>query len=308
MDYSIRVNGFLSKGYTIEETFSALSEIEGATHVDLNYPEHFNGYSVEEMKSLLERYNLKVSSVATRFRNGFENGEFTNQNPKIVDKAIQLAKESSDMAKAIGCNHLILWFAQDGWTYPFEVDYEKIWVQSRDILRDLCDYNPDVDVSIEYKPFEPRTFSLFSSAAVTAMMAKEVDRKNIFVTMDLAHVYMKGEMPSFSVSLLMHSGLLSAVHVNDGYGLMDDGLMVGSVRFIQTLEFYYYLLKYDYNKAIYFDTFPIREKPVEEVKQNIKMSNKIFDLIKMIGMDKIADIIKQNDAAKAQEIMMMCLK
>jgi len=130
----------------------------------------------------------------------------------------------------------------------------------------------------------------------------------MFVTMDLAHVYMKGEMPSFSVSLLMHQNLLSAVHVNDGYGLQDDGLMVGSIRFLQTLEFYYYLIKYNYSKAIYFDTFPIREKPVEEVKQNIRMSNKIIELIHMIGVDKIAEIIKQNDAVKAQEIMLMCLK
>ncbi|MGE4571817.1 MAG: sugar phosphate isomerase/epimerase family protein [Candidatus Izemoplasmatales bacterium] len=308
MDYSIRLNGFLSKGYSLEETFKALSTIDGATHVDLNYPEHFDGLTIEEMLSLLDTYNLKVSSVAARFRDGFENGEFTNQNPQVVKRALEIAKKSSDMAKALGCNHVILWFAQDGWTYPFEVDYEKIWIQSRDCLRECCDYNPQVDFSIEYKPFEPRTFSLYSSAAITAMMAKEVDRKNIFVTMDLAHVYMKDEMPSFSVSLLMHSNLLSAIHVNDGYGLQDDGLLVGSIRFIQTLEFYYYLIKYKYDKAIYFDTFPIREKPEEEVKQNIRMSNKIFELIHMIGMDRIEEIIKKNDAIQAQEIMMMCLK
>lgn len=308
MDYSIRLNGFLSKGYGLEETFQILSKIEGATHVDLNYPEHFEGLTAEEMLQMLNKYNLKVSSVAVRYRDGYEKGEFTNPDPKIVRKAIDIAKETSDMAKKLNSNHVILWFSQDGWTYPFEVDYEKIWVQSRDCLREVCDHNKDVQISIEYKPFEPRTFSLYSSAAVTALMAKEVDRDNIFVTMDLAHVYMKDEMPSFSVSLLMRNKLLSAIHVNDGYGLQDDGLMVGSIRFIQTLEFYYYLIKYNYNKAIYFDTFPIREKPEEEVKQNIKMSNKLFELINMIGLEKIEEIIKSNDAVKAQEILLLCLK
>lgn len=308
MDYSIRLNGFLSKGYGLEETFQILSKIEGATHVDLNYPEHFEGLTAEEMLQMLNKYNLKVSSVAVRYRDGYEKGEFTNPDPKIVRKAIDIAKETSDMAKKLNSNHVILWFSQDGWTYPFEVDYEKIWVQSRDCLREVCDHNKDVQISIEYKPFEPRTFSLYSSAAVTALMAKEVDRDNIFVTMDLAHVYMKDEMPSFSVSLLMRNKLLSAIHVNDGYGLQDDGLMVGSIRFIQTLEFYYYLIKYNYNKAIYFDTFPIREKPEEEVKQNIKMSNKLFELINMIGLGKIEEIIKSNDAVKAQEILLLCLK
>ncbi|XMB72960.1 sugar phosphate isomerase/epimerase family protein [Mycoplasmatota bacterium WC30] len=308
MDYSLRLNGFLSKGYDLEGTFKELSKIEGATYVDLNYPEHFENNSLEEIVSLLNKYNLKVSSVAARFRVGFENGEFTNPDPTVVDRAVQIAKKTSDMAKELGCNHVILWFANDGWTYSFEVDYEKIWNQSRDSLRKVCDHNKDVRISIEYKPFEPRTFSLFSSAANTALMAKEVARDNIFVTIDLAHAYMKGEMPSASVCLLMRYGLLSAVHVNDGYGLMDDGMMVGSVRFIQTLEFYYYLIKYNYSNTIYFDTFPIRENPVEEVKQNIKMSDKIIELIHSIGMDEIAKIISQNDAVKAQKIMMMCLK
>lgn len=308
MEYSLRLNGFLSKGYSLEEAFAELHKIEGATHVDMNYPEHFINHSVQEIKDLLIKYNLQVSSVASRFRNGFGKGEFTNPDDKLVKEALQIAKESSDMAKQLGCNHVILWFGNDGWTYPFEVDYIKIWNQSRDCIREVCDHNREVAISIEYKPFEPRTFSLFSSAATTAMMCKDVDRDNIFVTIDLAHAYMRGEMPSFEASLLLDKGLLSAVHVNDGYGLMDDGLMVGSVRFLQTLEFYYYLLKYNYNKAIYFDTFPIRENPVEEVKQNIRMSNKIIELINNIGMDKIAEIIASNDAIKAQDIMMMCLK
>lgn len=308
MEYSIRLNGFLSKGYSLEETLQALSEIDGVTHVDLNYPEHFKGHTITEIKQLLEKNNLKVSSVASRFRNGFEKGEFTNPDVLIKERALDIAKESSNMAKALGCNHVILWFATDGWTYPFEVNYSKIWNQSKEALQEVCDLNKDVDISIEYKPFEPRTFSLFSSAAVSTLMCKDVDRKNIFVTIDLAHSYMKGEMPAFEANLLLERGLLSAVHVNDGYGLMDDGLMVGSVRFLQTLEFYYYLIKYNYNKAIYFDTFPIRELPVEEVKQNIKMSDKIIELIHSIGLEEIQKIIDSCDAVKAQQIMMKCLK
>lgn len=308
MKYSIRLNGFLSKGFTLEETFQELSKIDGVTHVDLNYPEHFKNHTIKEIKDLLQENNLQVSSVASRYRNGFQNGEFTNTDESIMKEALEISKETSDMAKELDCNHVILWFGYDGWTYPFEVDYKRMWEQSRDCIRQVCDHNKDVDISIEYKPYEPRTFSLFSSAAVTALMAKEVDRKNIFVTMDLAHVYMKGEMPGFSITLLNHYNLLSAVHVNDGYGLMDDGLMVGSVRFMQTLEFYYYLLKSGYDKAIYFDTFPIRENPIEEVKQNIRMSNKLIELINMIGLDEIEKIVKKNDAVAAQEILMMCLK
>ncbi len=308
MEYSVRLNGFLSKGYTLESALEAISTIEEVTHVDLNYPEHFKDHSLEQIKDLLKKNHLLVSSVASRFRNGFQKGEFTNPDNAIREEAVKIAMETSDMAKALECNHVILWFGMDGWTYAFEVDYKEIWDKSLEALRRVCDHNKDVDISIEYKPFEPRTFSLFHSASTTALMAKEVNRDNIFVTIDLAHSYMKDEMPGFAVSLLTRYNLLSAVHVNDGYGLMDDGMMVGSVRFIQALEFYYYLIKSDYKKAIYFDTFPVREDPVEEVKQNVRMSKKIEELVHMIGLEKIGDIISKNDAVAAQEIMMMCLK
>lgn len=308
MEYSARLNGFIGKGYSVKETLEAMSQIEGLDYVDLNYPEHFQEMSLQELKDTLNRCNLKVNSLAARFRGGFENGEFSNSDDEISKKAIDIAKEASDISKEMECNHVILWFGNDGFTYSFEVDYTKIWLKSRNAIREVCDYNKDVMITIEYKPYEPRSFSMFPSVGITALMIKDVDRANIKVTIDLAHVYMKGEMPAYSLSLLNHFNILSGVHLNDGYGLMDDGLLVGSVRFIQTLEFFYYLKRDGFDKAIYFDTFPIRENPVEEVEQNIRMSNKMIELIDSIGMDKIQQIIESNDGIKAQEIMMMCLK
>ena len=66
--------------------------------------------------------------------------------------------------------------------------------------------------------------------------------------------------------------------------------------------------KYSYDGVIYFDTFPIRENGLDEVRKNIEVYEKIESLVGKIGMGKIEEIISENNAVKAQDILLECLK
>lgn len=69
----------------------------GLTHVDLNYPEHTEGISAEQMKAALDSTNLKAYGVALRFRGDFYlNGELGNANPEVSAAALQLVPTASD--------------------------------------------------------------------------------------------------------------------------------------------------------------------------------------------------------------------
>ncbi len=61
------------------------------------------------------------------------------------------------------------------------------------------------------------------------------------------------------------------LHLNDGYGKRDDGLMVGSVHTIQTIELLRQLRRDGFAGTIYFDTFPDGGNldPVAECAANI---------------------------------------
>ena len=48
----------------------------------------------------------------------------------------------------------------------------------------------------------------------------------------------------------------NSIDLNDGYGKRDDGLMVGTVHQLSTIELLYYISKSNYDGPIYFDTFP----------------------------------------------------
>ena len=94
---------------------------------------------------------------------------------------------------------------------------------------------------------------------------------NLGVTLDFAHVLFADEMPAYSAALVAKHSKLLGVHLNDGYAKRDDGLMVGAVHPIQTLELLYVLNRVGYDGAIYFDTFPDTTglDPIGECEANI---------------------------------------
>lgn len=304
-----RINSILpTVNNDILEALESISQIDGITSVDLNYPEHFEKHSLQEIQTTLSSSGLEVNGLALRFRSQFVNGELGNKDTSISMEAFQLCQEAADICRSLGGKVLTIWLGYDGFDYPFQVNYLEAWNQVKEYFCKLADYAPDLKISIEYKPFQPRAYSLVDSVGVTLLMVNDIGRPNVGVTLDYCHMLMKHENPGFGLNLVAKQNKLYGVHINDGYGLNDDGLMVGTASFLQTLEFAYYLRKFNYQDAIYFDTFPVRENPYEEIKQNVKLINKIFDLVDQIGLERIEQIIEENDGVAATQLLLECLK
>ncbi|MGI9252804.1 MAG: hypothetical protein ACR2J8_03590, partial [Thermomicrobiales bacterium] len=96
---------------------------------------------------------------------------------------------------------------------------------------------------------------------------------------------------------------LFGVHLNDGYGVADDGLMVGSVRPVQTLELLLALREGSYAGTIYFDTFPIREDPVAECAANIAAVNRLEAAIDRLPLRDLAAARSAHDAIAVDAIL-----
>ena len=105
MKLATRINSYLRiEGYDLEKSFSDFKKV-GLGYVDLNYPEHVKGYDANTMKSLLNKYDLKLNGVALRFRNKFING-----NLRLVLSVIQRfygRGENADDLFHVGCVGLI---------------------------------------------------------------------------------------------------------------------------------------------------------------------------------------------------------
>lgn len=292
MRFATRLNSFLSNGDDIKHVISQLSKVEGLTDVELNYPEHFSLYSATELKSFIAESKLNFSGVAVRFRNSFIHGEFKNrQNAK---KAVSLAHKAIEVVKEMGGNTVTIWLEFDGNDYSFQTDYSDNWNRIIQGFKDICDFDRNIKISIEFKPFEPRGYSSIPNTGTTLHALSCIARPNIGMTLDYCHSLMAMENPSFSLVLASMENKLFGVHLNDGTGYMDNGMIFGSNTVLKALEFIYYLKRFKYNGLIYFDTFPIREDPYWETGMNIMMFKRYWEKIEAIGMDKITEGILEN--------------
>ena len=306
MKYAGRMNSFVFKGRTVLDAIKAYKAMNGLTHLEFNYPEHIQGYDLEDIKSAME--GLQVNGLAIRWRNRFVNGEFNNPDEDLRKEAVRICKDGVDVCRQLGGKVITLWFENDGFDYPFQIDYEKSWKNMVEGIREVADYAPDLKISIEYKPFEPRNFSLVDSTGMTLLLITDLDRPNMGYTLDFCHLVMKNDSPSYGLALAASKGKLFGLHMNDGYGRMDSGMIFGSVNLGLSLEFVYYLKKYHYEGVVFFDTFPIREGAAEETQANIDAFEKLSDLVDSVGLEAIGDVISKCDGIGAQKLVLGMLK
>lgn len=307
MKYATRLNSFLRADKSIEHAFSQISGISGVDYVDLNYPEHFGDHSPEEMGRLLKENGLRCNAVNLRFREQYLNGEFGNKNQKISESAIRLCEEAAAACEKLGGSQIIIWLGFDGYDYSFQMNYVETWKKVVEAFQRVCD-KTRLKVSIEYKPYEERVHAFIDSFGTTMTLLQDIGRENLGVTLDFCHMLMKKENPAMAASWLLDRGKLYNIHLNDGEGSTDDGLMVGTVNFWKTLEVFYYLKKYDFQGAIYFDTFPKREEAAAECRANIQMCRKIEALIEGYGLDNMEQMIARNDAVAVSNMMVAMLR
>lgn len=307
MNFAGRMNSILFQNETKDLFYAieAFKKIKGITHLEFNYPEHIAPYAIEAIKK--EIAPLRVNGVATRFRSSFIHGEFTNPNPKTSHEAVDLCKGAVDTCRALGGEVVTVWLGFDGFDYPFQLDYEKKWNEIIQSFQEVADYGSDLKISIEYKPFEPRNYSMIDGIGLTLLAIDEIDRPNVGVTLDLCHLLMKKESPAYALALASRKNKLFGLHLNDGYRDMDSGMIFGSVNIPQSLEFIYYLKKYAYDGVVFFDTFPVRENAETEIALNIKSFELLESKIESYGLENLENVINKQDGISAQELVLSLL-
>ena len=289
---------------SLEEQIEMVARIEGAESFDLHTSD-FAGISPREVAKMASDNGLKINAVNPNIFGDpvFKYGAFSNTDQAIRRKAIELVKESFDIARELKANVSSLWPGQDGFDYYFQCNYDEQWSNTIASLREIADYAPDLRICYEYKPKEPRMFSLAGTAAKALLIVKEVDRKNFGCVLDYGHALFAHENPSESLRLFDRAGKLFNVHFNDAYGNWDDDLMAGSVNVWSNLEFFWYLRQSRYDGYVTLDMFPFREEPFEACSLALRMIRSFERIAESLDIGTMREIQKRNDAAAAMEYL-----
>lgn len=286
--------------------------VEGLSGVDLNYPDHLVGHAPATLTRQAADLGLSLNGFAMRYYGdpAYRAGAFTNPDPNVRQQAIELTLRGIDALADSGGNLMTLWLGQDGFDHSFAADYAALWALEIDGIRQVAAHNPAVMISLEYKPNEPRAHALLGDIGTTLLAIRDVGLPNLGVTLDFAHVLYAGEQPAYAAALAARHSRLLGVHLNDGYGGRDDGLMVGAVHTVQTIELLRQVRRDGYDGAIYFDTFPDTSglDPVAECAANIATVRGMLAVVDRLDADnRLAEALDRQDAVAGQRIIQSAL-
>lgn len=288
---------------SLPEKIELLSSIAGLQGVEIIHP--YDNIDLPRVKEALQQYDMQVIAVLAGGINDFNYrfGGLITSDQELRKKVVAEIEGAIDVARALNCATITLWPGQDGFDYPFQLDYTVSWQNLTGILQEITAGAPDISFCLEYKPREPRIFSTVDSMAKSLLLCETLGAPNLGITLDFGHSILAQENPAEAVALAQHYGRLKHIHLNDCFGNWDDDLIVGSVHFWQTVEFLWQLKKVGYEGWISLDISPHREDALESAKLSFATITNIVG--KLEGIEEAALLKAQlkADAVEARKIL-----
>lgn len=296
------VDGYGDPRSTIDQIELA-AEVGDISYVDLNYP-FTGGLTTADVKAALERTGLKAIGVTPDiYLREHQMGAFTNPDPAKRESARAIMQGAADAVRELGARYVKIWPGQDGFDYPFQVDYKELSRLAVEGMRDLARANPDLKLVIEYKPREPRTHMFWSSAAKTVLGIQAMGVDNVGVLLDFGHALFGGESPAEAAQLLIDHGLLWGMDVNDNYRGWDDDMVVGTVHMTEIFEFFHTLRVNGWEGVWQLDQFPFREDVVDNARTSIRFLKALHRALDRLDEEALAEAQRRQDPLAAQRVV-----
>jgi len=281
--------------------------VRGLTDLDLNYPDQVEGIE-DRMALALDDAGIALSGIALRYYSlpQYRAGAFTAPDRATRQSAIDLTRRGIDAARRMGTDLMTIWPGPEGYESSFQADYSRLWDDLLEGIAAVADHDPGVNISLEYKPDEPRGRAVLPDCATTLLFLGELNRRNTGVTLDFAHSLYAGEQPACAAALIARKSRLLGLHLNDGYGRRDDGLMVGAVHLRSTLELLMQTRAMGFDGPVYFDTFPDTADldPVAECTANIRTCRRLIAACERLEADnRLPAALAAQDAVAGQEVV-----
>mgnify|MGYP000876135106 FL=1 len=306
-NFATYVDRYATDGYgeprsTIEQIDLA-GRVGDIAYVDINFP-WTPGVTTDDVKAALERNGLRAIGVTPDiYLREHQMGAFTNPDPAKRESARAIMQGAADAVRELGARYVKIWPGQDGFDYPFQVDYKELSRLAVEGMRDLARANPDLKFVIEYKPREPRTHMFWSSAAKTVLGIQAMGVDNVGVLLDFGHALFGGESPAEAAQLLIDHGLLWGMDVNDNYRGWDDDMVVGTVHMTEVLEFFHTLRVNGWEGVWQLDQFPFREDVVDNARTSIRFLKALHRALDRLDEEALAEAQRRQDPLAAQRVV-----
>lgn len=179
----------------------------------------------KQVKALLDKYGMKAEFVAPRLwmdPHGVDGG-YTSNKKEDREFAMWRSFRSIDIAKALGCNKIVLWLAREGTLCAESKSAVTATKQLIEALNAMLDYDANIKILIEPKPNEPVDRSFCGTIGhVMGVSAATKDPSRVGGLLESAHAVLAGLDPANEIGFALAMGKLWSVHLNDQNGMKFD--------------------------------------------------------------------------------------
>jgi xylose isomerase len=281
---------------------------------EFHYPGELNRDNLDEVRAALDGHGIYAVAGGLHVDERFAKGGLTALDDSVRAEALRLLLEVADLAGDIEAQ-MIVWPGGEGYNYPFQVPYAEVWARLIDGIAQVADRLAQHGrlLFLEHKNSEPAMKIHMSNIGMTLHVIHKLRERgidNVKVNMDWQHLIMNGEhLPEYA-ALLASEGLLGHQHANDGWGTFDDDNMVGTIRFMETLELALELRRVNYGangERLGFDLYPYTEDQVAAVKRSVMHWQFIDGVAGRIDDASLREAQSRKDAVRAYEIVYAAL-
>lgn len=165
---------------------------------------------------------LKFGSInPTYFLKGSHRGSLSAQEVVTQKAYINQTLLAGEIAEEFGVGLVAIWLP-DGSNYPGQIDLQKSIATTRNSLKEIAaNLNREIKVLIEYKVFEPGTYSTEISDWGSAYLLAKDFGPNAGVLVDLGHHFHSANIAQI-VARLVDDGIYGGFHFNTRYAADDD--------------------------------------------------------------------------------------
>jgi xylose isomerase len=265
--------------------------------VDVDLDPQATEKAAAKVKKMLDGEGLFCEFIAPRLweHPKTTDGGYTSNNPAERRYAIERSKRSIDIARALGCNDLVLWLAREG-TYIREAKDPMTSAQRiLDAINALLEYDRSIRILGEMKPNEPMDQAYLPTPGhFLAMAYRTIEPSRVGVLIESAHSILAGLDPSDDMAYALWHGKLWSVHLNDQNGLKyDQDKVFGSVDLRRAFNTVWVLERGGYDGCIGLDVKAMRTTRAADQTKHLANSREIFL--------RLLDVVRGIDAAKVEE-------
>jgi xylose isomerase len=281
---------------------------------EFHYPQELSEENLDEVRDALDGHDIYCLASGMHLDPRFGRGGLVSPDEATRAEALRQTLAAIDFAGELGA-HFIIWPGIEGYNYPFQTPYAESWawfVEGIGQAAERC-RERGISLFLEHKNSEPAMKILMRNVGMTLHVIHKLRAQgldNVKVDMDWQHLLMNGESLAEYAAMLAAEAVLGHQHANDGWGSFDDDNMVGTIRFMETLELAVELRRAGYGEngeRLGFDLYPYTDDAVAATRRSVLQWRFIDAAASRIDDAALRAAQTQKDAVAAYELVYAAL-